>query len=271
VNGAGATIMPMLLARLGCEVVSINLEPHGRFPREPEPTAENLKELERLVRESGADIGFAVDPDVDRLALVADGGRAIGEDFTLALAARLVLRHRRGPLVTNLSTSLVVEDAARVAGVEAVRAPVGEVNVAVRMRELMAPIGGEGNGGVILPEVHLGRDAPIGAALLLQLLVEEGRPLSALVASLPGYVIVKDKLDRPNASLDTVYGALRAAFPDAAADTQDGLRLAWPDRWVHVRPSGTEPIVRVIAEAPDEAGARELVRRSRIPLDALKG
>jgi phosphomannomutase len=271
VRGAGATIMPMLLERLGCEVVSINMEPDGRFPREPEPTAENLSELADLVRSTGADIGFAVDPDVDRLALVADGGRAIGEDYTLALAARVVLRHRRGPLVTNLSTSLVVEDAAREAGVEAVRAPVGEVNVAVRMRELNAPIGGEGNGGVILPEVHLGRDAPIGAALLLQLLVEEGRPLSALVASLPRYVIVKDKLDRPNASLDTVYGALRAAFPDAAADTQDGLRLAWPDRWVHVRPSGTEPIVRVIAEAPDEAGARELVRRSREPLDALKG
>jgi phosphomannomutase len=271
VRGAGSTIMPELLKRLGCEVVGINLEPDGRFPREPEPTAENLKELERLVKESGADIGFAVDPDVDRLALVADGGRAIGEDFTLALAARVVLRHRKGPLVTNLSTSLVVEDAAREAGVEAVRAPVGEVNVAVRMRELQAPIGGEGNGGVILPEVHLGRDAPIGAALLLQLLVEEGRPLSALVDSLPRYVIVKDKLPRPNASLDTVYGALRAAFPDAAADTQDGLRLAWSDRWVHVRPSGTEPIVRVIAEAPDEAGARELVRRSREPLDALAG
>ena len=269
VRGAGATIMPMLLDRLGCEVVAINMEPDGRFPREPEPVPENLKELERLVKESGADIGLAVDPDVDRLALVADGGRAIGEDYTLALAARLVLRHRRGPLVTNLSTSLVVEDAARAAGVEAVRAPVGEVNVAVRMRELKAPIGGEGNGGVILPEVHLGRDAPIGAALLLQLLVEEGRPLSTIVASLPRYVIVKDKLPRPNASLDAVYGALRKAFPDASADTQDGLRLAWKDRWVHVRPSGTEPIVRVIAEAPDEAGARELVRKSREPLDAL--
>ena len=137
--------------------------------------------------------------------------------------------------------------------------------------ELGAPIGGEGNGGVILPEVHLGRDAPIGAALLLQLLVEEARPLSAIVASLPRYVIVKDKLDRPNASLDTVYAALQSAFPDATVDTQDGLRLAWSDRWVHVRPSGTEPIVRVIAEGPDEQAARELVRRSREPLDALRG
>jgi phosphomannomutase len=269
VRGSGSTIMPMLLAALGCEVVSINMEPDGHFPREPEPIPENLTALEGLVKESGADIGFAVDPDVDRLAIVSDEGRAIGEDYTLALAAKLVLRHRRGPVVTNLSTSLLVEDVAREAGVEAIRAPVGEVNVATRMRVEHAPVGGEGNGGVILPEVHLGRDAPIGAALLLQLLVEEGRPLSAVARSLPSYVIVKDKLARPNASLDVVYGALRSAFPDAAADMQDGLRLGWPDRWVHVRPSGTEPIVRVIAEAPDEAQARELVRRSREPLDAL--
>jgi len=269
VRGAGSTVMPMLLEALGCDVVSMNMEPDGRFPREPEPIPENLRALEAFVKEHGADIGFAVDPDVDRLAIVSDEGRAIGEDYTLALAARVVLRHRRGPVVTNLSTSLLVEDVAREAGVQAIRAPVGEVNVAVRMRDENAPIGGEGNGGVILPEVHLGRDAPIGAALLLQLLVEDGRAVSAIARSLPSYVIVKDKLARPNASLDAVYGALRSAFPDAAVDTQDGLRLAWPDRWVHVRPSGTEPIVRVIAEAPDEAQARELVRRSREPLDAL--
>ena len=269
VRGAGATIMPTLLERLGCEVVGINMEPDGRFPREPEPIPANLGELERLVRETGADIGLAVDPDVDRLALVSDAGEAIGEDLTLALAAKLVLRHRKGPVVTNLSTSALIDDVAREAGVDAVRAPVGEVNVAVRMRELNAPIGGEGNGGVILPEVHLGRDAPIGAALVLQLLVEENRPLSAIAASLPRYVIVKEKLDRPDASLETVYAALCSAFADATVDTQDGLRLTWRDRWVHIRPSGTEPIVRVIAEAPDEAGARELVRRSREPLDAL--
>ncbi len=270
VRGAGATIMPALLERLGCEVVGMNMEPDGRFPREPEPIPDNLREFERFVASSGADIGFAVDPDVDRLALVSEEGRAVGEDYTLALAARLVLRHRTGPIVTNLSTSLLIDDVAREAGVEAVRAPVGEVNVAVRMRELNAPIGGEGNGGVILPEVHLGRDAPIGAALVLQLLVEEARPLSEIVASLPRYVIVKDKLNRPDASLDTVYSALRAAFSDAVVDTQDGLRLSWSDRWVHVRPSGTEPIVRVIAEGPDEGAARELVRRSREPLDALR-
>jgi len=269
VRGAGAMIMPSLLERFGCRVTAINLEPDGRFPRPPEPVAENLGELERLVLRSGAGMGLAVDPDVDRLALVSDAGKAIGEDFTLALAAKLVLRHRQGPVVTNLSTSRIVEDVASAAGVPVIRAPVGEVNVAVRMREERAPVGGEGNGGVILSEVHLGRDAPVGAALLLQLLHEEEKSLSQIVSELPRYVIVKDKLDRPNASLDTVYDALRSAFPGATADTQDGLRLSWPDRWVHVRPSGTEPIVRVIAEAPSSRDALELVRRSRIPLDAL--
>jgi phosphomannomutase len=269
VRGAGAVIMPLLLERLGCRVTAINLETDGRFPRPPEPIAENLEELERLVLRAGATIGFAVDPDVDRLALVSDAGKAIGEDFTLALAARVVLRHKRGPVVTNLSTSRIVEDVANAAEVPVIRAPVGEVNVAVRMREEHSPIGGEGNGGVILSEVHLGRDAPVGAALLLQLLHEDDKSLSQIVSELPRYAIVKDKLDRPNTSLDTVYEALRAALPGAAVDTQDGLRLSWPDRWVHVRPSGTEPIVRVIAEAPTSREALELVRRSRIPLDAL--
>ena len=269
VRGAGSVIMPALLERLGCRVTAINLEADGRFPRPPEPVPENLGELERVVLESGAVVGFAVDPDVDRLALVSDAGKAIGEDFTLALAARLVLRHRKGSVVTNLSTSRLIEDVATAANVRVVRAPVGEVNVAVRMRDDGAPIGGEGNGGVILSEVHLGRDAPIGAALVLQLLHEDNQSLSQIVSELPRYVIVKDKLDRPNASLDTVYEALRTAFPTAEADTQDGLRLSWPDRWVHVRPSGTEPIVRVIAEAPSDREARDLVKQSRVPLDAL--
>ena len=268
-NGAGGAIMPELLARLGCKVTAINLPTDGRFPHPPEPIPENLGALEALVRTSGADVGFAVDPDVDRLALVSERGSAVGEDYTLALAARVVLRHRTGPVVTNLSTSRVVDDVAAAAHSRVIRAPVGEVNVALRMRAEGAPIGGEGNGGVILPELHLGRDAPVGAALLLQLLLEENRPLSEVVADFPRYVIVKEKLDRPNASLSSVYEALRAAFPDAGADTQDGLRLAWDDRWVHVRPSGTEPIVRVIAEARTEALARELIDRSRAPLESL--
>jgi len=270
VRGAGDVIVPALLERLGCTVTAINTEPDGRFPREPEPIAENLRDLERLVRDAHADVGIAVDPDVDRLALVSEKGTAIGEDYTLALAAMLVLRHRRGPVVTNLSTSLVVEDAVTRGGSSLTRAPVGEINVAAKMRDMNAVVGGEGNGGVILPEVHLGRDAPVGIALVLQLLAETGKTVSALTAELPRYSIVKDKLDRPDASLESVYGALRDAFSDADVDTQDGLRLAWKDRWLHVRPSGTEPIVRVIAEAPSEREAQELVGRARTLLERLR-
>lgn len=268
-HGAGAVIMPQLLERLGCDVVSINLTPDGRFHRPPEPVAENLGELSELVRAAGAVVGLATDPDVDRLALVDETGRAIGEDYTLALAARVVLQRQRGPVVVNLSTSRVVEDVAGEFGAPIVRAPVGEVNVAVRMREEGAVVGGEGNGGVILPALHLGRDAPLAAALTLQLLVDSDASLSAIVARSPQYRIVKDKLDRPPGTLEVVYDALRADFPDATADAQDGLRLTWPDRWVHVRPSGTEPIIRVIAEAPTEAEARELIARCRVPLEAL--
>jgi phosphomannomutase len=269
VRGAGGAFMPQLLEALGCKVTAINLETDGRFPRAPEPIAENLGELEALVRKSGAEVGFAVDPDVDRLALVSNEGKAIGEDYTLALAAKVVLRHRQGGIVTNLSTSRIVDDIAEEQGRRVIRAPVGEVNVATRMRSENAPVGGEGNGGVILTEAHLGRDAPLGAAIILQLLLDEGRSLSEIVASYPRYSIVKDKLDRPSAPLDSVYASLRSAFPDAEVDTQDGLRLTWPDRWVHVRPSGTEPIVRVIAEGRTAADAEALIRKCREPLDKL--
>lgn len=262
-RGAGGAVIPRLLELLGCEVHAIELETDGRFPRPPEPIPENLGALERLVLQTGAQIGFATDPDVDRLALVSDAGKAIGEDYTLALATRVVLRHRSGPVVTNLSTSRIVDDMAAEGGSRVIRAPVGEVNVALRMRQEGAVIGGEGNGGVILPELHLGRDAPLGVALLLQLLHEDGEPLSKIIGRFPRYAIIKDKLDRPAKPLDAVYGALVAAFPDAEADTQDGLRLSWPDRWVHIRPSGTEPIVRVIAEAPTVEGAKALVERGR--------
>jgi len=270
-RGAGGIIIPRLLELLGCDVTAIELETDGRFPRPPEPVAENLGPLCAVVKSSKAEIGFATDPDVDRLSLVDEKGRAIGEDYTLALAARVVLKGKRGVVVTNLSTSLVVDDQASSAGAVVVRAPVGEVNVALAMRAANAVVGGEGNGGVILPELHLGRDAPLGVALTLQMLVDAGEPLSAVIARYPSYVIIKDKLDRPAALLDAVYSALRAAFPDAAADTQDGLRLGWPGRWVHIRPSGTEPIVRVIAEAGTADDARALINRARELLAQLAG
>jgi phosphomannomutase len=268
VRGAGGTTIPLLLERLGCTVRGINLETDGRFPRPPEPLPENLGDLSKLVRESGAAVGLAVDPDVDRLALVDEHGTPIGEDYTLALAVRAMLADgRMGPggnghgdavVVANLSTSLVVEDAARMGGARFVRAPVGEANVARSIRDEGAIVGGEGNGGVILPSLHIGRDAPVGVALILHLLAASGHSVSELVARQPRYRIVKAKAQRGR-DLAHVYAQLKSRFRDASPDTRDGLRLAWSDRWVHVRPSGTEPIVRFIAEAPTQADAEALV------------
>jgi len=265
VRGAGGRAIPPLLEMLGCRVSGINLETDGRFPRPPEPLPENLTDLGELVRRTGADVGMAVDPDVDRLALVDERGRAIGEDYTLAFAVRTVLAHYQGAtptVVVNLSTSLVVEDAARDHGARFVRAPVGEANVARSMRDEGAVVGGEGNGGVMLPALHIGRDAPLGVALVLQHLTELGQAVSELVESHPRYAIVKAKGPR-GAELRPLYEALHARFSDAAADERDGLRLAWRDRWLHVRPSGTEPIVRYIAEAPTEAEADALIAAAR--------
>jgi phosphomannomutase len=262
VRGAGGTIMPDLLTRLGCGVVGMNLESDGRFPRAPEPVPANLAKLGELVQESNADLGIAVDPDVDRLAVVDEQGTPIGEDYTLAFAVRAVLASQRGPVVINLSTSLVVDDAALPFDVGVSRVPVGEANVARAMRTAGAVIGGEGNGGVILPALHFGRDAPIAAALVLQLLVQTGSSVSELVAAQPRYVIVKAKAPR-HGEVAAIYGALEGRFNDAVPDRQDGLRLAWPDRWLHVRPSGTEPIVRIIAEAPRRSAAEDLIRSAR--------
>jgi len=266
VRGAGGTSIPPLLEALGCRVSAINLETDGRFPRAPEPLPENLGDLGKLVRDSGADIGMAVDPDVDRLALVDERGEPIGEDYTLAFAVRAVLAAARAvepaAVVVNLSTSLVVEDVAREFGASFFRAPVGEAHVAAMIREKQALVGGEGNGGVILPAVHIGRDAPIGVALILQLLTMSGKSVSELVATAPRYHIVKAKAPR-GADLAPAYLALRKRFADATADDRDGLRLSWPDRWVHLRPSGTEPIIRFIAEAPTRRDAEELVEACR--------
>jgi len=258
VRGVGGVIVPQLLERLGCEVVGIDLEPDGRFPRAPEPVPANLTGLSEEVRKSGADVGMAVDPDSDRMALVDEGGAAIGEDYTLAFGVRAVLEQRAGPVVVNLSTSLVVDDVAHEFGAELHRAPVGEANVAHAMRRVGAVVGGEGNGGVMLPDLHLGRDAPLAAALVLDLLARGGRTVRGLVDGAPRYTIVKAKAPR-RGDLDAVYAALERELAGAELDTQDGLRLSWPDRWLHVRPSGTEPIVRLIAEAPTAEAADDLV------------
>lgn len=268
IRGAGTQVLPRLLEALGCDVVGLNMEPDGRFPREPEPVAANLGELEQLVRESGADLGLATDPDADRLSLVSGSGRAIGEDFTLALASMLVLRHRKGPVVTNLSTSRLLEDVAAQAGAALVRAPVGEINVARRMEAEGAVIGGEGNGGVILPDVHLTRDAAVAVALVLQLLLETGQTLDEHVAAQRTYAIIKDKLPRDSGALGEAYAVLERELAAPSVDRQDGLRLAWDAdaKWLHLRPSGTEPILRIIAEAPTMEEARTLVEQARAAL-----
>lgn len=265
VRGAAGPVMTALLERLGCRVEGRDLEPDGLFPRDPEPRPENLDGLGETVRETGADLGMAVDPDGDRLALVDGDGRPVGEDHTLALAAAHVLALRPGAAVTNLSSSRTIADVVERAGGEVHLAPVGEANVARRMREVDAVIGGEGNGGVMLPALHLTRDAPVAAALVLACLARRGGTLRELVDEFPGYHISKRTAPRPDGDLEEVYRALAAAAGgEPRRDRQDGLRLDWPDerKWLHVRPSGTEPIVRVIAEATTAEEAGRLTSRA---------
>jgi phosphomannomutase len=257
-HGAGGPQSLRLLRELGCEVVERGCNADGQFEHEPEPTAQNLASVAPRVKESQAAIGFALDPDADRLALIDEQGRYIGEELTLALAVRFRLKQKPGPVVINMSTSRVIEDIARQHGGTCLRAAVGEVNVAEKMLEAGAVIGGEGNGGVIDPRIGFVRDPFIGMALVLNLLAESGKPLSALVAELPQYHIVKDTLKVARSELERVYGAVTSHWSEARVNRDDGLRLDWPDRWVHLRPSNTEPIVRVIAEAPVEHSARQL-------------
>jgi phosphomannomutase len=264
VNGAGGVIMPQLLEALGCQVMGINTETHGRFPRDPEPTAENLTQLGEAVRSSGADLGLAVDPDVDRLSLVDEKGIPLGEELTLALASAVALSRDPGTVVANLSTSQVVEDVARSYGGSLARSPVGEINVARMMQREGAVVGGEGNGGVILPALHFTRDAPLGAALVLQHLLDQGDTLRGAADRWPTYVIRKRKVDFPREALVEAYATLLDDLAPPVRDESDGLRMSWPEErvWIHVRPSGTEPVVRLIAEGPSEAEADGVLLRS---------
>ncbi len=271
VNGAGGVALPPLLKELGCQVEGINLEPHGRFPRDPEPTAANLRSFGEFVRSRGVEVGLAVDPDVDRLSLVDETGQALGEDLTLALAAAAVLRRRRGAVVANFSTSQVVADVAAAHGLPFFRAPVGEIHVARKMEEVGAVVGGEGNGGVMLPDLHLTRDALVAAALVLQTLLDEACTLREAAGRLPNYVIVKRKVAFPREGLEAAYPALVEDLRPPEVDRSDGLHLFWPGRraWLHVRPSGTEPVVRLIAEAPTAGEAEALLGRAEVVLAGL--
>jgi phosphomannomutase len=260
VNGAGSLIVPKLLKALGCEVEAINIEPNGIFPHGAEPTPENLGQLEELVARKKCHAGFATDPDADRCAIVSDLGKAMGEEYTLALATLLVLEHTKGPVAVNLSTSRMVEDIASRFGVPVIRTKVGEINVTVGMRQNGSVIGGEGNGGVISPHLHYGRDGILAVAMTLQLMAEKNRPLSMIAAEIPSYHIEKQKYGVAGKKLEIIIGRLLAKFPDAKVDQQDGIRFEWDRSWVHVRASNTEPVLRVIAEAPERDQAVKLCK-----------
>ncbi len=258
VNGAGSVATPVLLERLGCAATLMNCEPTGLFPHEPEPIEKNLQGLCAKVKETGADIGFAQDPDADRLVLVDETGRFISEEYTLALAAWQVLKTRPGPVAANLSTSRLVDAVAQRFGVPVVRTPVGEANVAAAMFQHKCTIGGEGNGGVIDPRVVAVRNSLVGIGHVLQLLAEADAPLSKLVASLPSYTMIKRKAPLQRDRLDDVYKSLKQHFAAGRFNLSDGLRIDLPQGWLHVRPSNTEPIVRIISEAADADAANRL-------------
>jgi phosphomannomutase len=261
-NGAGAALTPRLLERLGCEVEPLFCALDGDFPRVPEPRPEHLGALCERVRETGADVGMAHDPDADRLSLVDGTGRALGEEMTLALAVRFVLGRSKGPVATNLSTSRMIDDIAAERGVEVHRTPVGEIHVARRLAEVGGVVGGEGNGGVILPALHLTRDAPMAAVLILQYLAESGRSLAELVSEMPAYSMVKGRVELADGRR-VDFAEIRDASSGASIDERDGLKLSWEREWVHVRRSGTEPIVRIIAEAETPGRARALYEEYR--------
>ncbi len=258
-NGAGGTILPHLLEQLGCETVFLNREPNGWFPRNPEPSPENLGELCQAVKQQQADLGIAVDPDVDRLALVSEQGEPLGEEYTLALATQFVLSKTPGDVVVNASTTRAIDDVAKAAGGRVHRSKVGEINVAVKAKQIGAVMAGEGNGGVMYPALHIGRDAPVGIALILQYMAEAEQPISELFAGIPHYEMIKDKIELGfGADAKGVVSKLIERYSSENINTIDGLKVLYADSWVHVRASNTEPIIRVIAEAPTREQALEM-------------
>ena len=267
VNSVGAISIPPLCEALGVSCEVINGELNGQFAHNPEPQPQYLGELMEQVKKSGADLGIAVDPDVDRLALVGPGGRWIGEEYTLAAVADYVLSKDPGPVVSNLSSSRVVADVAASYGQEYQASAVGEVNVVEKMKAIGAVIGGEGNGGIIDPKLHYGRDSLIGLALVLSHMATSGKTINELRDGYPHYEMIKDKkaVDKTY-DLDAAFDRVRAKFPDVKSNDIDGLKLDFPDGWVHLRASNTEPIVRVYAEAGTAARAQELADGIKVVL-----
>jgi phosphomannomutase len=257
VNGAGARVTKKLLAEFGCEVFAINDEPTGLFAHEPEPTAENLTGLCDVVKSQGADIGFAQDPDADRLAIVDENGVYIGEEYTLALAAKNIFRKSPGKAAANLSTSRMIDDVAQKAGGQVIRTAVGEANVAEAMHRNDCIVGGEGNGGVIDLRVGPVRNSLVGIALILQLIAETGKTVSRLVDEIGGYHMKKVKFPAANHDALQILDAAKDEFARARLDTTDGCRFDFDDGWLHLRTSNTEPVMRAIVEAKDERAVEE--------------
>ena len=257
VNGGGSTILPHLCEALECYVTTMNCNGNGNFTRIPEPLAPNLKDLEKKVLEVGADIGFATDPDGDRLSIVSNEGKAIGEEYTLVLAFKNFINYQKSMIVTNLSTSKMIDDISS----GSIRTKIGEAHVVEKMKELNISIGGEGNGGVILKEVHLGRDSLVAAAIVLTLLSATNQSINEIIAEIPEYVFVKDKITL-NDSKDIDFDNLATVFDCDEINTEDGIKFSWSKKkkWIHIRKSNTEPIIRIFAEAKTESEVTDLIQ-----------
>ena len=265
VNGAGAHALPVMLESLGCEVIELNCEPDGEFTRGTEPLPENLKDLCQAVTSHSGDAGFAVDPDADRLAVVNEKGEALGEEYTLVLAADGYLNDtgKSEKFVVNLSTSLALEKLAEAKNSSVTRSAVGEINVVNKMNEIGSDLGGEGNGGVILRECHLGRDSLVAVTMVLNRMSQSDESLSAIHKLLPQFVIVKDKVGLEGLDPEKLIEDVNNLFDDADKNTLDGVKFTWDNKWVHLRKSNTEPIMRIYAEAHTTKDAQELVKQVR--------
>jgi phosphomannomutase len=255
VNGGGSTILPQLCEALGCHVTTINCNGNGNFTRIPEPLAPNLKDLEKKVLEVGADIGFATDPDGDRLSIVSNEGKAIGEEYTLVLAFKNFINYQKSMIVTNLSTSKMIDDISS----GSIRTKIGEAHVVEKMKELNISIGGEGNGGVILKEVHLGRDSLVAAGMVLTLLSATNQSINEIIAEIPEYVFVKDKITL-NDSKNVDFDNLATVFDCDEINKDDGIKFIWSKKWIHIRKSNTEPIIRIFGEAKTESEVNDLIQ-----------
>ncbi len=258
VNGAGSVITPLFLRKLGCRVVSINRQVNEPFPHAPEPLPGNLSGLCSLVKQKRVDIGFAQDPDADRLAIISEKGIPLGEEYSVALVTQFLLGKKKGVVVVNLSTSRMVDDIARKFKSRVVRTKIGEINVVEGMKRHRAIIGGEGNGGVIDPRAHYGRDSLAGMGLILQYLAESEQSISTLAESIPHYYLVKRKIGCPEDKKKKVLEAIERKFAGEEIDRRDGIKVIRENSWAHIRPSGTEPVIRVFAEARTNKEAQGL-------------